>query len=208
MSNIFASTDDEFTTPAALTPAIVEFCRRVNPDREPEYIRVTNFADPSRTAWFELVAEKAAQDGGQPLTGWLIWANSKMIEAEAHVVWESPTGEHLDLAQKPDGERRVLFLPQPGLWDGSQAVRSKRQALVDTRETRAIFHRGEKWDELRERFWAEGTVRLPNEVPQMLDQFAYTIVRGVPVNSPCPCGSGKKFKKCCGAPSGTPLSNL
>jgi len=32
-------------------------------------------------------------------------------------------------------------------------------------------------------------------------QTAQAMSKKVGRNEPCPCGSGKKFKKCCGAPS-------
>ncbi len=41
----------------------------------------------------------------------------------------------------------------------------------------------------------------PEEAPSEHDQVQITFVRDVPKvgrNEPCPCGSGKKFKKCCG----------
>ena len=38
------------------------------------------------------------------------------------------------------------------------------------------------------------------EVPDYASQAAPGIGRKVGRNEPCPCGSGKKFKRCCGSP--------
>ena len=39
-----------------------------------------------------------------------------------------------------------------------------------------------------------------DDVPEMLNEESDTIIKSSPKigrNDPCPCGSGKKYKKCC-----------
>ena len=56
--------------------------------------------------------------------------------------------------------------------------------------------------------WGEAFSAIRSEIPEMLndwnddegaDQMPYRAPKKIGRNEPCPCGSGKKYKKCCGA---------
>jgi len=46
--------------------------------------------------------------------GWTLWEWPGIFaEGEFHAVWRSPDGQLLDVSPKQDGERRILFAPDP-----------------------------------------------------------------------------------------------
>lgn len=60
------------------------------------------------------VERQIAEFGGEIIYGWQVWEWPRMmIEGEFHAVWKSPAGEMIDITIKPDGEERILFIPDP-----------------------------------------------------------------------------------------------
>lgn len=51
--------------------------------------------------------------GGDKQHGWLIAQDSTkdFIEAQFHAVWVGPEGDLVDVTPRPDGEKRVMFIP-------------------------------------------------------------------------------------------------
>lgn len=51
--------------------------------------------------------------GGDKQHGWLIAQDSTkdFIEAQFHAVWVDPKGDLVDITPRPDGEKRVMFIP-------------------------------------------------------------------------------------------------
>jgi uncharacterized protein YecA (UPF0149 family) len=72
-------------------------------------------------------------------------------------------------------------------------------------------------DALRE-FWYEQALQsleeeenAPDETDDAVPARAVPIVEHAPKvgrNDPCPCGSGKKYKKCCGSPTKDQTTNV
>jgi hypothetical protein len=54
-----------------------------------------------------------------------------MIEGEFHAVWVSPDGGFLDVTPKADGERQILFIPDPDRVYQRRHVENVRLALID-----------------------------------------------------------------------------
>lgn len=110
------------TTPNTVDDVVLAFCRYVVPDSRPAFVPVR----PERFAEYGFcgfnVRAKIAQAGGERVVGWVVWlAPGAYIEAERHVVWQTPAGELIDVTPKPDGERTVLFVPEAASnWDGSE----------------------------------------------------------------------------------------
>jgi len=91
------------TTPGEVSPLVLQFCRRIEPDAEPLYVPVAPLGGVPTNFCNLVVTAKVARDGGEALSGWTIWLNPDvMIEAEAHMVWRSPTGDLIDVTPKPD----------------------------------------------------------------------------------------------------------
>ncbi|MBN9503988.1 MAG: SEC-C domain-containing protein [Armatimonadetes bacterium] len=201
------------TTPGEVSPLVLQFCRRIEPDAEPLYVPVAPLGGVPTNFCNLVVTAKVARDGGEALSGWTIWLNPDvMIEAEAHMVWRSPTGDLIDVTPKPDGETRILFLPASQPHSFARNIPNRRQALVDSIETRATVRTYALYDQLRDRYWrgAAGAVIPANELQQVQDMQDALMRGDTPDNWFCPCRSGKKFGKCCGRPEGTvaPYTNF
>lgn len=98
------------TTPTEITEALKEFCIDLCWS-EPNFIPVEANADGMYGFCNLTVAEKIKKEGGKPVHGWTIWEWPCVFwTAEFHMVWESPTGQLIDVTPKPDGETSILFL--------------------------------------------------------------------------------------------------
>lgn len=98
------------TTPVELTPKITAFCASLV-DQPPLYLPVV----PDQNGFYGWcntgVLEKTKIDGGTPVYGWTIWEWPNVLAtAEFHCVWESPTGELIDITPKPQDEKTILFV--------------------------------------------------------------------------------------------------
>jgi preprotein translocase subunit SecA len=84
----------------------------------------------------------------------------------------------------------VSMQPAPGDGNGSEAVRANRRAQTTIDDIEAEFARKKKRELEQARMAGAGDMAPVQRR-----------VSGVKVgrNDPCPCGSGKKYKKCCGA---------
>ena len=60
------------------------------------------------------VARAIETHGGRALNGWRVWwIPDILIEAQAHVVWESEDGIILDVTPNSDSETECVFIPDP-----------------------------------------------------------------------------------------------
>jgi len=132
---------------------------------------------------------------------------------EAFLGWMASEGTLANasaLAQVVQGwtEQIVAAAMDPENWGPAKTMTMKaEQAGVDTTDADAL-----------QRFWYEQALQslesLEQEAPDRADQPRLTrtapIVEHAPRigrNDPCPCGSGRKYKKCCGNPAkGQPAS--
>ena len=96
-------------------------------------------------------------------------------------------------------EEIVAAATDPGNWGPAKAMTMKAQrAGVDTTDADAL-----------QSFWYEQALQsLEQSAPDQVDGLPLTptapIVEHAPKigrNDPCPCGSGKKYKRCCGSPT-------
>jgi len=198
---IFAMT----TTPENITPLVKQFCQRINPHAEPHFVDVEPEQYGQEHFCNLVVAEKIKRDGGECVSGWIVWLNPDvLIEAEAHMIWRSPEGHDLDVVCKTDGERRILFLESAEPHDFSKNIRSKRQALIDTLYTRALVKYYDRIDQLREKHW-KGVwgATIPVNDLMLAEHMRDALLRGdTSPNWYCPCQSNKKYRECCGRPEG------
>jgi hypothetical protein len=157
--------------------------------------------------------EKITADSGSIQHGWALWERpGLLIEGEFHAVWVSSEGELIDITPKRDGEIEILFLPDSRrVWTG-ELVDNVRMPLVDNEITRRLIKSSKESFEIRKRHYKGGplveilaeTGALPEFLAGPFEQFVESYMptsparRKVGRNEPCPCGSGKKHKKCCG----------
>jgi hypothetical protein len=63
------------------------------------------------------------QNGGEIISGWIIWEAAHILEAEHHAVIRTADGSLYDPTPPVDGESRLLFLPD-----------AKRTAKIEMRD--------------------------------------------------------------------------
>jgi hypothetical protein len=191
------------------------------PSQHPVYLAVNAQQGARVNDCFPIVQDQVAARGGSMCCGWRIWeVPDLLLEAEFHAVWQDPNGILADISPTESGDEQVLFLADPSRQYEDKQVNNVRIPLSDRPAVRdfiaacdaefEILNRGERASQ-------HGRVELQdNEALEMqqvrqkkLAALSSMIGHGQPVeirtspkigrNDPCSCGSGKKYKKCCGS---------
>ncbi len=116
------------TLPTKLTPALLEFCHSISPER-PRLIRSKPLRDSLQSQCFDNVAKKVARAGGTTVYGWAVWhLRGAYFEAEHHGVWGKRDGQLLDVSPQFNDCRKILFLPDPDAIYDPGEFRSNRFA--------------------------------------------------------------------------------
>jgi len=100
------------TTPTKITKEIRNNCAQISSHR-PLFLSVTPMENATELRCWSNVLGLIKQKGGRGLTGWIYWASKWGWETQFHVVWESPQGQIIDPTPARNGERTILFLPDP-----------------------------------------------------------------------------------------------
>lgn len=190
------------TTPEVVSEEIQEFCREIEPSVQPRYVPVR---PKDRCLVNECVRNTEAYilaHGGTIQYGWIIWESPEvMLEAEFHAVWLSTEGEMVDITPKPDGERQILFLPDRKRKYEGKLVDNKRKPLNTSPEVISAIQKAEEVFRIKQRHFKDGTLDLMSfaaDVEQFWSRIRLNKGTKLGRNAPCFCGSGRKFKKCCG----------
>ena len=207
------------TTPAQIDATVREFCTEISDESAPVYVNLdTSTAYPVSECCYN-VPTHVEKNGGEIVDGWMIWyLPQKFIEAEFHRVWRNSDGELVDVTPKPNGEQRVLFVPDSKIEWKKKRIPNIRKALDNDPLIALMIQRAKSHDELDAKYTDEnGRPRVPAlehraveqqfaAAVQRLQQTGYRLDtaqsnRKIGRNDPCPCGSGKKYKKCHGSPN-------
>jgi len=201
-------------TPKAVTPAILALCEDMGLVGKPQYLDVSPVDNARALYCFPVVAQLVERAGGETCYGWRFWEVPwAYVEAEFHAVWRNPAGDLVDVTPTQTGVHRILFIADPSAVYGGRQVNNVRRALgtnpavdefLEAADAEFEFlNRGSRADvhalslsmseaaELRaiEQRRADALVAMAHSLPNPGR------------NDPCPCGSRKKYKKCCGAPN-------
>lgn len=148
-----------------------------------------------------LVIEK---DGGEAVPGRIVWieASGKWLHLEAHCCWRMPDGTLVDPTPKMDKEHEIAFVEEPLKWDGHLIASRYHCFTNDPADTELVdFIR--LWQMNMSQMQQAAMCRLNEFNPAAIGKEGCTNRQDrqrVGRNETCPCGSGRKFKKCCGAP--------
>jgi hypothetical protein len=174
------------SSPGAISPEILAFCRQIDPSREPLLVPVRPAPVAAPGNPFALLKDHASRHGGKVQYGWTISEHPGWyLGAEFHAVWVSPSGELVDIAPRPGGAMTVLFLPDSRRTYQGESIPDRFLALSGSPEVQADVRNAEMHARLRAD--AENLARREGVLPGAVGR-----------NDPCPCGSGLKYKKCCG----------
>jgi hypothetical protein len=174
--------------PGEMTPEIREFCRQIDASREPVWVPIRP-APGAPGNPFALLKDHASRHGGTVQYGWAISEQPGWyLEAEFHGVWVMPTGELVDITRRADGATAILFLPDTRQTYRGQSIPNRFLGLSHSPDVQAVVQNAEMHAKLRAE--AETQSRRERVRPGAVSR-----------NDPCPCGSGLKYKKCCGGSS-------
>ncbi|TGL61173.1 SEC-C metal-binding domain-containing protein [Leptospira sarikeiensis] len=174
------------------------------------YVNSQPEPDANREDCFINVQNKINLVGGRRVIGWAIWILPKiLIEAQFHAIWESPEGEKIDITPRKRYYEKILFFEDPYLtYDGYQR-NNIRIPLYPFEPIDAIISVYDRLYEIMnkgERKFQHGKMSYTENELEELDQMHFfrlemerIALSHIPApNSPCNCGSGRKYKKCCG----------
>jgi len=173
------------STPGEVTTAIRDFCRQLDPTREPLCVPVRPAPDAAGSR-FAFLRDHVARHGGKVQHGWVLseypgW----YLEAAFHGVWVAPNGELVDIAPRTAGAGSILFLPDSRRTYRGEGIPDRFLALSKSPEVQAVVRDAEMHAKIR----AEAATQSRRERVQP---------GAVGRNDPCPCGSGLNHKRCCG----------
>ena len=196
------------TTPKAISEQVYRLRAKIGVDTEPVFVSVSDTDGFAINECFPNVRHKIARDGGFIQYGWMVWEwPNKLIEGEFHAVWVAPDGGFRDITPKPDGEKRILFIPDPERVYQNIPIGTVRLPLTDAPEIHQMILLAEDKERLRLKYNdGSGQPKIPAHELLALERRHFGLPQA-PVqlppktgrNQPCPCRSGKKFKNCHGA---------
>ncbi len=194
------------TTPPKISDEIVAFCRSIDPTTSPEFVEVIPSASGVAKECFETTNAHTAMHGGTVQYGWTIWETPDvLLDAEFHAVWRDAKGTLIDVTPKDDGETRILFLPDSKrVWE-KDLIPNIRKILRDSPQLQYHLQMADLVYSIKRKHFKNGSVdaeAASRELTTALSASQLQPIRRtarVGRNAPCPCGSGNKFKKCCGA---------
>ena len=120
------------TTPKTITPKIANLCTAlVGSGAQPVFVPVQPVKHEIDDC-YGAVETTVGTSGGAIVYGWNVmeWPFT-LLEAQFHAVWQTLTGNLVDVSPKEDGETRILFLPDPGRRFLGKRIDSHYVALRD-----------------------------------------------------------------------------
>jgi uncharacterized protein YchJ len=123
-----------------------------------------------------------------------------MIEAEHHAVWQSPKGMLICVSPHLQGERMIVFAPDPRTPFIGHTIDNVRRALVDEKVVEEFIEFGRaRYEEMQHAKPGE-LVSLRVDIKAQVDlnlRFSRFALSKRGKGDPCTCGSRKPFGKCC-----------
>jgi len=188
------------TTPSEINESVRTLQKHIRGALEPIFLDLELDPAAEKLDCFNNVERRIQIAGGSVRYGWCVWLwEGNLVEGEFHAVWQSPDGNLHDITPKPDGEERILFIPDTQTTYNREPIDNIRVALSDDSEVLSLIAAGQKMATLR-RQYNDGSGRSQIPISAILGELPHAQQPREPKigrNSPCPCGSGRKYKKCC-----------
>ncbi|MBW3243124.1 SEC-C domain-containing protein [Epibacterium sp. DP7N7-1] len=194
--------------PEHITTQIRNFGHSLSPEYDPVQLAVTPSIGAKPLECFYNVQSQVEAHGGRMAYGWAIWIWPRVfVEAEHHAVWEIG-GKMIDVTPRSDGEKRILFLPDPMRaydFDGNSRIDNIRYPLSPSAAVASLLY----WYSERQRFFEANSIGRTTTIdPRTFDSIQSYIIQASALvlielaqttgrNDTCICNSGRKFKKCC-----------
>lgn len=184
-----------------VTKEILEFCSEIDSNTSPVCVQVMPVDGVRHGYCFTDVPAFATENGGTVQFGWVIWECPRVAqEAEFHACWVSSEGKCVDIVPKQDGETTILFLPDSKRVFEHKSVSNIQKALIDNEYTKRWLIIARKKDEIRAKYFKDDKVDSLAASLEFTKWLSTIWMRPINPgrNDPCPCGSGRKYEKCCG----------
>lgn len=187
--------------PVELPERILNFCRQISPEM-PSVIAVESQSFAVQGECYSNVEEQVRRAEGSTVYGWQIWDwPAVFTEAEFHAVWRAPDGSLHDITPKIDGEKAIVFLPDPSrIYQGRRIDSIRRPASANQvigdfiQLCEANFRRFGQ---------TPNGAALEDRDADLYQSFEHArnfmvevIANGANRNAPCLCGSGDRYKNC------------
>lgn len=186
------------TTPQMITTPIATLCRTISSSLHPQYIKVQPAPESSLNNCFSNVETFISKNGGSRVLGWAIWQRANLfIEAEAHAVWKSPQNELIDITPHSHNEQTILFLEDSSLQYHGNLIPNIRVPLTSSPLVAEFIELFDSRDHIAMDSPGD-CYALPSEMYMRMVELEKLFLLKVGRNEPCPCGSGLKYKRCCG----------
>lgn len=187
------------TTPIKITQAIMDMCASITSSSTPVFVTVQPKPWALPHECFNNVQQMIRQNSGTMISGWAIWQwGNILLDAEVHAIWQSPDGDFTDITPHNYSETRIFFLPDASVNYKEVPIRSHRKALTGSALVAELIHLYSKRDDIMCSSAAGNTYALPVAMVLRINQIQTLLHQKAGRNDPCPCGSGLKYKKCCG----------
>jgi len=211
------------TTPKNINPQILELCKKLDDSQTPVFVPVRPVAGAIIDECFANVEHHVNKHGGSIQYGWIIWEHpGVIIEGNFHACWVDTAGQVVDVTPKQDRETEILFLRDTKrVYDGTP-VDNVREFITEDSAILKTLRLQESLCKLHVKYHVNG---VKSEIPvHQLERIGFPVPdRDVVIdmssrrpkkeqsgkvgrNDLCPCGSGIKFKKCCGNPRHSPMN--
>lgn len=180
-----------------------ELCREIGSHGTPIYIPLFPEDGIERHDCLQAVKQKINRNGGKARSGWLIWQWANIIlEASVYIVWQNEDGSLFDVTPKEAEYKNVLFIPAPD--NKRLELKNKRIPITNSILSRELVEIADIGESLMKKESCLDKISIGNMSSKVMrcrkrkDEIIKIISRKAERNEPCPCGSGIKYKKCCG----------
>lgn len=181
-------------------------------------LKVLPEKDSTALNCFIIVERKVNNQGGKRILGWHFLESDNLIEAEFHAVWESEDKEIIDITPKefPGINDTMFVIDDRLIYEEKQKdnirINKTDNKLVDDfiEICKAIFYFENKGKRATQYDFklSDAEKSKYSELYELKKLFLQMITSNADKNSPCPCGSNKKFKNCHGRDLRIKLSRL
>lgn len=207
--------------PQQISDDILSFCSIINGEN-PIIVPIKNEQDYQENFCCENVEKHIHKHGGEMMCGWYFQITSDVcISAIAHSIYKSPNGEVFDVTPFFDLEaaesgrfvshQNTVFLPDSNVIFTNDIIPSKRYLLSNHQDAKDYVAILDKEDNFIATLPSFGINKLNDiqatqyeAIQKSKQALAIKIIsksstgKKIGRNEPCPCGSGNKYKKCCG----------
>ena len=200
-------------TPPNINAGVTALLAQLPGANTPQFVEVSPHPDSLPLDCFPNVQKQIKRHGGTLICGWEIseWPEV-MMEAQFHAVWRSSNGDLMDISPNQLGEKRILFAEDPTRSYQGRIVNNIRVPIADHILVRRLITVCNQIFEVmaRHEIPGGGQVRivggdarkhmeLEKKRQLLVEKLRHWSQCQKPGrNAPCKCGSGRKFKKCCG----------